>query len=131
MSTKAHEEKNAAGQSVHAGKQHVKKNATGKSVHAVKMGTKAHEEKDTAGKSVHNIRLHEEMDADSKSVHAAKMRANRKYSAVTDGETANFECPNCSKLYFHATPRENSGHKRKHQKCGGKSQVLVQYHAVH
>jgi hypothetical protein len=57
--------------------------------------------------------------------------AKRKYSGKADKGTANYKCPNCSNFYHYPTPRETSGHKRKHQRCGGKSQVLVPYHAVH
>jgi hypothetical protein len=139
MLTKLHEEKNADGQSVHVvtlgTKLHEEKIADGQSVHAVKTGTKAHEEKNADGKSVHVVKLgiksHEEKHADDKSARALKMASKPKYSAWTVESKANFECPNCSRLYFYATPLEKNGHKRKHQRCGNKAQILVPYHAVH
>jgi hypothetical protein len=78
------------------------------------MGTKLHEEKDAAGKSLVNTKLHEEKDADGKSLHALEMLSKRKFSAVADESKTNFECPNCSKLYFYATPLAKNGQKRKH-----------------
>jgi hypothetical protein len=60
--------------------------------------------------------LHEKKNADGKSLYAVKMASQRKYSGRTEEETANFECPNCSRLYFYATPLEKNGQKRKHQK---------------
>jgi hypothetical protein len=59
------------------------------------------------------------------------MTSKRKYSAVANEETANFECPSCSKKYFYATLHDKRGNKQGHQRCGGKKQVLVQYHAVY
>jgi hypothetical protein len=50
-----------------------------------------------------------------------------KYSGKADKGTANYKCPNCSNCYFYPTTHDMSGNKRKHQKCGGKSQVLVPY----
>jgi hypothetical protein len=84
-------------------------------MHAAKMGTK----------------LHEKKNADGKSVHALEMASKRKFSAWADESKANFECPNCFRLYFYATPLEKNGNKHGHQRCGGKKQVLVQYHAVY
>jgi hypothetical protein len=49
------------------------------------------------------------------------------HSAWADESEANFQCPNCSRLYFYTTPLEKNCQKRKHQRCGGKSQVLVRY----
>jgi hypothetical protein len=106
---------------------HEEKNADGQSVHAVKMGPALHEEKNADGKSVHAVKLHEEKNADGQSVHAVKMCAKRKYSGHADESKANWACPNCHKRYFYLSPLEKSGDKRRHKRCGGKSQVLVPY----
>ena len=92
-------------------------------------GTNANKKKNDDGKSVKAVKLHEKKNADDKSLHALVTLSKRKYSAKTDKDTANYKCPNCPNLYFYATPLENNGQKRKHQRCGDKSQVLVPYHA--
>jgi hypothetical protein len=92
---------------------------------------KKHEVKNADGKSVKVVKQHEVKNADDKSVHALKMLAKRKYSGQADESNANYKCPNCPKLYVYDSPREKSGLTRKHQRCGGKSQVLVPYSAVH
>ena len=102
-----------------AAKLHKVKNAGGQSVHAVKMGT--------AGAAA----LHKEKNAAGQSVHAVKRASKRKYPAQADESNANFECLNCFNLFFYATPLERNGQKRKHQRCEGKSRVLVPYHAMH
>ena len=72
--------------------------------------------------------LHKEKNDDGKSVHAVKMQAvgaaKRKFNGHADEETANYQCPNCLKYYFYATPLEKNGQKRKHQRCGNKSQLV-------
>jgi hypothetical protein len=104
---KLHQEKNAAGQSLHAVKLHDEKNADGHSVLAVKMNTALHEEKNAAGQSLHTLKLHKEKNADGHSVHAVKMCAKRKYSGHADESKANWACPNCPRRYFYDSPLEN------------------------
>jgi hypothetical protein len=94
-------------------------------------GTNANKKKNGNGKSVKVVKQHEVKNADDKSVLALKMLAKRKYSGKADKGTANYKCPNCSNFYLYPTPHDKDGHKRRHQRRGGKSQVLVPYHAVH
>jgi hypothetical protein len=74
---------------------------------------------------------HEKKNAAGKSVASLKMLAKRKHSRRS-GRRGNskLRMPQLPQ-YFYATPLENNRQTRKHQRCGGMSQVLVQYHAVH
>jgi hypothetical protein len=89
---------------------HAKKDPdTGKSLHAVKLGTASHAKKDPdTGKSLHAL-------------HALSKRKDR---APSD-EAANFKCPHCARMFYYAEPKNKNGSKRCHQKCDGKSRVLV------
>jgi hypothetical protein len=96
-----------------------------RSLGATNANKKMHEVKNADGKSVKVVKQHEMKNADDKSVHALKMQSKRKYSGKADKGTANYKCPNCSNFYIYPIPLDMRGNKRKHQRCGGKAQVLV------